>query len=298
MHERSTEVTPEQADKLDEYFCEWVRSPWCLVRIRKDMPYRLFGYFESAGEADGAWATLHADFPELTDAPEARELDDADWQNAYKAFVKPWHTRDLHWVPVWERESYHLPDGHRAVYLDAGMAFGTGAHETTRLCAERLLDFREARGQDAFARAEMVDAGCGSGILAISAALLGAHDVYGFDHDPESARVSAENRAFNGLPEDAVRFGHAGLEAGLKGVSANLMLANIQADILRIHAARLCGAVAPGGLLVLSGILAEEVESLRESFMHPAIQHWGDAPETDTRVMGAWCDLCLWRPAG
>jgi len=296
MFEISAEIEGEDAaEALEAHFCEWVRSPWCLLRVRRDMPYRLFGYFDSPQEAEAAWEQLRGDFPTLPAGPAARELDDADWQNAYKDFVKPWSTRELHWVPVWEREDYPLPPGHVAVYLDAGMAFGTGAHETTRLCAERLLDFREARGREGFAGARVADAGCGSGILAISAARLGCGDVYGFDHDPESVRVSRENRAFNGLAEEAARFERAGIEAGLHGVSADLLLANIQADILQIHAGRLVEALAPGGMLCLSGILASEVDAVRGVFRAEAARAWGTEAAGDSRLLGEWCDLCFRR---
>src|SRR5262249_19203508 len=128
-------------------------------------------------------------------APVERTLADADWRESYKAHFKPWQFGRLHWVPVWERETFKLPPGGAVLWLDPGLAFGTGNHETTRLCVERLVALAEERGT----AGRVIDAGCGSGILALSAALLGYRDVVGFDNDPEAVRVSEENAALNGL---------------------------------------------------------------------------------------------------
>jgi ribosomal protein L11 methyltransferase len=163
------------------------------------------------------------------------------------------------------------------------MAFGTGNHETTRLCIERLAGLgTEGR--------TVIDAGCGSGILALSAHLLGFRSVDGFDMDPEAVRVSLENAALNGL-EGKVAFAVAGLDDGLAARRADVVLANIQADVLVAHVALLIGAVAPGGVLILSGILAREVDEVRAAFEQSA-PRW----RVEARVLGEWSDLRLDRP--
>src|SRR5690606_20866337 len=101
-------------------------------------------------------------------SPAYRMLGDADWRDSYKEHFKAWQFGRLHWVPVWQRESFTLPEGDAVLWLDPGLAFGTGNHETTRLCVERLVTLTEERGPVG----RVVDAGCGSGILALSAALL------------------------------------------------------------------------------------------------------------------------------
>ena len=135
----------------------------------------------------------------------------------------------------------------------------------------------------------VVDAGCGSGILALSAVLLGFGHVSGFDNDPEAVRVSEENAVLNGLA-GRVAFRTAGLDDGLAGVQADVLLANIQADVLLRFAPVLVGAVAPGGILVLSGILAQELAQVRAGFT-AAAPGW----RIDSRVMGEWSDLALVR---
>ena len=217
-----------------------------------------------------------------------RELPDEDWKNSYKAHFKAWKFGRLNWVPVWERETFVLPAGEEVLWLDPGMAFGTGNHETTRLCCERLALFAATNGNSV----GVIDAGCGSGILALSAAKLGFGRVAGFDNDPEAIRVSEENAVLNGLA-GRVEFYVGDLVTGFAGGrTAGLVLANIQADVLMRFVKELCAAVAPGGQLVLSGILSQELETVRAEFATLAMG-W----RVESRVLGEWADLALTRPA-
>lgn len=291
-----SEIEDALAESLEESFCEMSGcSPWSILRVNKDTPYQLFGYFESEAEAQRAWEALREDFPTLHKDPERTQIDDEDWKNAYKAFLKPWSERGLHWVPVWMRDEYSVPEGEVCVWFDAGMAFGTGSHETTRLCAGRLLDFRDSKGQEAFANARVLDAGCGSGILAISAVLLGAKNVFGFDRDPEAARVSVQNAQGN-IAQQAKRpeFAEQDLEGALAGRQADLVLANIQADVLMIHAEALVTCISPDGWLVLSGVLVVECDRVYERFSQAWEKAFGASAHYDSRVMGEWCDLLFY----
>lgn len=297
MYQISCTVTPELADRLEDYFCEYVRSNWSLLQMTDNDPFVLQGFFDDLEEARAGYAELRADFRALPENPEETQIDDQEWQDAYKAFLSPWSHADLHWVPVWERETYAVPAGDTAIYLDAGLAFGTGSHETTRLMARRLLEFRDqqrAAGRTT-AELELIDAGCGSGILAMSAAKLGFGKVFGFDRDPEAVRVASENRGFNDLPDAAVTFEENGIEEALADRQADCILANIQADVLKIYAESLVNAIKPSGMLALSGILAEEVESVRTAFDPLVRAAWGAEPAADSRVDGIWCDLCYRR---
>jgi ribosomal protein L11 methyltransferase len=289
LWESRVEIAPDDAEATELALLESGFGGWSLLEDAVARRAWIVGIFQGEAEATARWSQLSAALP----APPAgkfvpRRLPDADWKNSYREHFKAWTFGRLHWVPVWDREAFRLPEGHSVLWLDPGMAFGTGNHETTRLCIERLVEF-EARGADRGLR--VIDAGCGSGILALSAALLGFRDVRGFDNDPEAIRVSVENAELNGL-KDSVRFTAAGLPKGLGKVGAGVVLANIQADVLIRHARALAAAVAPGGILAMSGILAAEAGTVRQAFA-AAAPGW----ESDSRVLGEWCDLCLRRPA-
>jgi ribosomal protein L11 methyltransferase len=138
----------------------------------------------------------------------------------------------------------------------------------------------------------VIDAGCGSGILALSAALLGFGEVVGFDNDPEAVRISDENAALNGLT-DRVRFLVGDLVSGLASERdrGDVVLANIQADVLMRFAPELVATVRPGGTLILSGILAGENAQVRQVF-EAAAPGW----PVNARTMGEWSDVVLTRP--
>jgi ribosomal protein L11 methyltransferase len=171
------------------------------------------------------------------------------------------------------------------LWLDPGMAFGTGNHETTRLVVERLVTYAVESG----IQGRVIDAGCGSGILALSAVKLGFTQVAAFDNDPLAIDVSRENAELNQLT-GRVDFFVGDLVTGLAKRQAELVLANIQADVLIGFAPQLVAAVAPEGVLVLSGILARELSGVRTAFeaLPPG---W----TTNSRTMGEWCDLVVVR---
>jgi len=266
---------------------------WTLAEDAAARRAWVVGYFGSAAEAEARMREIRCALPAGTDfASQPRLLEETDWKNSYREHFKAWSFGRLHWVPVWERGAYRLPEGHSALWLDPGLAFGTGNHETTRLCIERLVEFERGLGggPGAAARLRVIDAGCGSGILALSACLLGFRDVYGFDIDPDAVRVSTENARLNGLSA-RVRFATADLAGGLAGGGAGVLMANIQADVLVRHAGMIASAVAPGGLLAMSGILAAEGDAVARAFA-AAARGWS----RDSRVLGEWCDVCLRRP--
>jgi len=288
VFELKSEVPLTAVPALEILLAEREEQRWMVLEDKPSGRAWLTGYFESRAEAMAAWK-------ELTDLPVAewtnteamvRELPDEDWKNSYKAHFKAWKFGRLNWVPVWERETFVLPAGEEVLWLDPGMAFGTGNHETTRLCCERLARLTEVRGP----RDRVIDAGCGSGILALSAAKLGYVDIVAFDNDPEAVRVSEKNAALNELT-GKVEFLTGDLVTGLAGRQAELLLANIQADVLLRFASELCATVAPGGQLVLSGILDQELESVRTKFALVAAG-W----RVESRVLGEWADLALTRP--
>jgi ribosomal protein L11 methyltransferase len=285
------EIAATTAEWADEILLENGRDNWSVLEDVVAKRAWLIGICADEHEARAQWNELE---PLLAEAgvatvaePESRRLADADWRDSYKAHFKAWRFGRLHWVPVWERDTFALPPGDKVLWLDPGLAFGTGNHETTRLCVERLVALAEEKGT----AARVVDAGCGSGILALSAALLGFGDVVGFDNDPEAVRISRENAALNELVE-RVQFFTGDLVSGLAGRKAEIVLANIQADVLMRFAPELVAAVAPGGTLVLSGILANENATVRAAF-EAAAPNW----PINARTMDEWSDVMLSRPA-
>ena len=313
LFELKAEIPADAVDATDDVLLELGLEGWTLLQDVIVKRAWIVGIFADEAEAARRWAELRPLLPAAPlDEPVGRALADQDWRDSYKAHFHAWRCGRLHWVPVWERATYALPEGDAVIWLDPGLAFGTGNHETTRLCCERLVAFATRFGVSgsgfgvlgsesaAVSNAEpktqnpklprVLDAGCGSGILALSAAKLGFGAVTGFDNDPEAVRVSGENAALNGLA-DRVAFFTGDLITGLAGRSADLVLANIQADVLMRFARELTGAVAPGGELVLSGILAVELAQVRAVFV-------GVAPgwKVESRTLGEWSDLRLARP--
>ena len=287
VFELKIDVTLESVPALEEMLAEHEEQRLMVLEDKISGRAWLTGYFESRIEAATAWKDLAG----ATDAewanaePVVRELPDADWKNSYRVHFKAWKFGRLNWVPVWERETFVLPAGEEVLWLDPGMAFGTGNHETTRLVMERLVAFAARCGTGG----RVIDAGCGSGILALSAARLGFKTVTGFDNDPEAISVSEENAGLNGLA-GRVNFIVCDLVAGLAGPTAELVLANIQADVLMNYSTELCAAVAPGGELALGGILSRELAQVREKFARAA-PGW----RMESRGLGEWSDLALTR---
>jgi ribosomal protein L11 methyltransferase len=151
--------------------------------------------------------------------------------------------------PPWE--PYAAGPGERVLELEPGRAFGTGLHETTSLVADALV----AHPADV-SGARVLDVGCGSGILSLLAILLGAHSARGVDVDPEAVEVTRENAARNGCA--------AGMIVDTTDVrqidgTFGVVLANIEARVLVPLASAIMARTAPGGLLVLSGVLAADI---------------------------------------
>ncbi len=289
--EVKTEIPAAGANTADDRLLELGLGNWSVLEDVIVKRAWLVGICADEDEARTQWNDLALQLAtegvEPLSPPTFRSLADADWRDSYKAHFHAWQFGRLHWVPTWEREKFVLPSGDAVLWLDPGLAFGTGNHETTRLCVERLVTLAEEHGTTG----RVIDAGCGSGILALSAVLLGFQDVIGFDNDPEAVRISEENAALNGLAS-RVRFFTADVQSGLadEKARAQVLLANIQADVLMRFAVDLVAAVAPGGTLILSGILAHENAQVRTAF-EECTPGW----TVNARVMGEWSDVVLTR---
>ncbi len=293
LFEIKTEIAFASAEVADTLLLEHELENWSVLEDVLVKRAWLVGIFGEEQEAQDSWGVLEMLLKEagVATATEVvtRSMGDADWRDSYKAHFKAWQFGRLHWVPVWERETFVLPAGDAVLWLDPGLAFGTGNHETTRLCVERLVTLAGTTKAN-LAAMRVIDAGCGSGILALSAALLGFRAVSGFDNDAEAVKVSEENAALNGLT-GRVKFFVGDLVTGFESGPAEVVLANILANVLMQYARELVAAVAPGGTLILSGILAIEVEHVRASFA-AVVPAW----RMESRIMGEWADVMLVRP--
>lgn len=180
-------------------------------------------------------------------------VQDQDWVRLTQSQFDPVPiTGDFWIVPSWHQAP---ASARRVIRLDPGLAFGTGSHPTTRMC----LRWIARQGPAAMARQRVLDYGCGSGILGIAAALHGAREVVAVDIDP--AAVCATN--------DNARANDVTLQAGLPTLAEGLhdvVLANILASPLKLLAPLLCGHLAPGGWLVLAGLLDRQVDELAAAY--------------------------------
>jgi len=243
-------------DDADTYaeFLEENRQYWDYIdealqdRIRNVC--RVQFYLEDSEAGRREYARLAAALPEeelLT-----RQVRDEDWENNWKAYYRPIEVGErLLVVPAWETPEN--PENRTVLRLDPGLIFGTGAHATTRMCLAAL--------EPLAAGARVLDLGCGSGILAIAALLLGASRAAGCDIDPKAPDVARENAALNGVgPErfpvwtgDVLK--DRQLQQKLQGAQFDLILANIVADVILALAPAVPAYLAPDGRFVCSGII-------------------------------------------
>jgi ribosomal protein L11 methyltransferase len=219
-----------------------------------------------------------------------------DWADRWQDFHKPLLVGERLWLrPSWEDPREGTVD----LVVDPGRAFGTGAHPTTRLCLELLLELEEA-GE---ATGALTDLGTGSGVLAIAAAKLGWDPVLGYDHEGAAIEAATANAAINNVD---IAFKLTNLRDGLPQL-APTVAANLTAPVLKVVAEQLATAGGPRGrdrrslpavappipppssptTLVCSGLLPEELDDVAAAF-GPA-----DLAEVDRRQIGEWAALLL-----
>lgn len=209
-------------------------------------------------------------------------FEDNAWKDSWKSWFKPAQVSPrvairAPWV------DFEAAPGSHTIVIEPGMAFGTGLHETTQLCI-RAIDEWSARREFG----SMLDVGSGSGVLAIAAAKCGVKRVVGFDNDPVAVEVSVENAQINGVEcEFSVE------DPAQHGGRYDFVAANILSSVLvslRAEMSRLC---APGGVLVLSGILSVEGEEVVEAYAEDDLGF----RFLERHDLGEWCSLTFERVA-
>jgi len=189
-----------------------------------------------------------------------RDVPDADWVRLTQSQFGPIHIGERIWiVPSWHRDDPAVSaaetqtDDAIHIELDPGLAFGTGSHPTTHLC----LAWLEAELPTG---ATVLDYGCGSGILAIAARKLGAGSTDAVDIDPQAVQATVDNARVNQVQLQAL------LPDGLTDGTYQVVVANILSNPLKVLAPMLAGRVAPGGKLVLSGVLERQAEEVAAAY--------------------------------
>lgn len=242
-----------QVDQYGELFPE----------VEQSERVRITGYYpdsvdieDIAAQANERLAELDGFGLETGDIELTRqELAEEDWADNWKKYFEPARiTHDLTIVPSWT--DYEVTTGEKIIKLDPGMAFGTGTHPTTKMslfALEQVL-----RGGET-----VLDVGTGSGVLSIASSLLGAKEIFAYDLDDVAVRVAQENIALNAGTENI----HVAAGDLLRGVEieADVIAANILADILVNLTDDAYRLLKDEGYLIMSGIISEKWEMVRES---------------------------------
>lgn len=214
---------------------------------------------------------------------EIREINDRDWVAETQRQFTPFMIDGRLWVgPHWVDPPEIFAHQGMVIRLDPGMAFGTGSHATTQLCLEQLI----GKLDDHPDYRRVLDMGCGSGILAIAAAKLGATDVHAIDIDPIAVATARDNAAAN-----AVNIHAASAETPSDGAFHrvfDIVVANILSQPLKVMAPMLTRLTRPGGSLLLSGILARQADEILQVY-RPLCPHL--SPITVLQERDGW--VCI-----
>jgi ribosomal protein L11 methyltransferase len=205
-----------------------------------------------------AEALLAGGLVDAATALEWSELADRDWTRAWMDRYRPMEFGHGLWICPSHIEPD--PDWPLVLRLDPGLAFGSGTHPTTALCLEWIASLEGNLTR-------VIDFGCGSGVLAIAAALKGATEVVAVDHDPQALSATLDNARRNGVEHRIRVLDPAALDSALApDEAAQLIVANILAGPLIELAPALSRRVAAGGALILSGILPEQAQAVAEAY--------------------------------
>ena len=194
------------------------------------------------------------------------ETEDKDWINNWKQYFKPFRLDDNIIIkPTWEELTEQKEDD-LVIQIDPGTAFGTGSHETTRLCISQLKKYIKPD-------TKVLDAGCGSGILGIIAIKLGVKEVLGIDIDPNAVIATKENMAINGVTEQQLNVIQGNIledqsfqdEIGYD--CYDIVVANILADVICPLAGKVTPHLKEGGIFITSGIINTKEEEVKEAIL-------------------------------
>ena len=204
-----------------------------------------------------------------------REIDGDLWREQWKEHFKPIKMGKIVIVPEWIE--YNQSEGEIKVLLDSNMAFGTGEHETTSMCVQFLEKYVKADDV-------VLDVGCGSGILGISASKLGAKNVVMTDIDECAVVATKHNMELNGITNASVILKNLLDDTTVKG---NVIVCNIMADVLIAFAPYIANNLLDKGIIILSGILVEKLEQVKKAYLS------NDFDFVEQNIKGEWSALVL-----
>src|SRR5215469_17315869 len=304
MHwlELAVQVHPEAVESVSELLRRYatggvsIEEPIELVdegqeyRVLTGQPIKVRAYLAVDGKeeegrqriAEGLWH-LSSLGPQFVGELQTRVVNEEDWANAWKDYFHVTHIgRRLVIRPSWR--DYAPKDDEVVIELDPGMAFGTGLHPTTRMCLEQV----EQRTRTGL---RVLDVGTGSGVLALAAVKLGAATAYCIDNSSVAVESAAANAAANGLSESiTVKLGVLGdAEAARLEGHYDLVLANIIARVIGSIASQLARVLAPGGLLITSGIIEERLHEAEQPLLAAGLR------QVDQIMIDDWVTLVMVR---
>ena len=287
MISANCKLDPQLNAEVENILFEIAPSNWSIAKNRKTKISTLSGNFNNIAEANDASMLLQSYISKEIDFI-FEELSDSSWKNAYRHHFKIWRYKNFVFVPFWEKEDLRLKIGEQAIFIDPAMAFGTGTHETTRLCLQFLIDYfsNKYRPVDS-----LIDIGCGSGILAITAKLLGFSKVNGIDNDSDAIENSLLNAKNNGL-ENKIVFQKEDLNS-LRLNTYGCVVANIQSDILLEYSDKIINSVdKTSGVLILSGILNYEIDDVAKHFQK-LLNERNFKFSLNKDEKGEWAAICI-----
>ncbi len=212
----------------------------------------LLAYFPDSAGLDDAVAASVSVFPGASAEPAA--IAQVDWVQRFRESFRSLPCGSFWIAPTWQAGS-GAPDGLHLLTVDPGRAFGTGTHETTRLCIRAI----EGASPPSRPGARMLDLGCGTGILAVAAALLGWHRAVAVDIDDEAMASSRRHADLNHVPVSLVRGDGA---SALAPQAFHLVVANLTTPLLLERRDEILRTTAPGGIVVLSGLLGTDLDAV------------------------------------
>ncbi len=211
--------------------------------------------------------------------------DDSQWKDKWKENFKPFRVADdIIIKPTWEEIPEYADEHDIIMEIDPGSAFGTGTHETTKLCLKSLRKFITPE-------TTILDAGCGSGILAISALLCGARSAYCLDIDPSAVDATIENASINHIASDRIHAIHANILDDTSPVKkmcngpVDIAVANILADVIIPLSSCIGDFIKPDGIFISSGILIEKADDVENALLDNSFEI------IEKNILGDWASF-------